>query len=52
MGIYKHFETSRIVLFIAVLIAFFTSNALIFIRAKKDAENFVEKTKDVDKPSK
>jgi len=49
--IYKHFETSRIVLFIAVLIAFFTSNALIFIRAKKDAENFVEKTKDVDKKS-
>ena len=47
--IYKYFDTSRIVLFIAVIIAFFVSNALIFIRAKADAEKFVEKTKDPDK---
>jgi len=47
--IQKHFNTSRIVLFIFIIIAFIISNALIFIRAKSDAEGFIEKTKDPDK---
>ncbi|OIO49042.1 MAG: hypothetical protein AUJ34_01930 [Parcubacteria group bacterium CG1_02_41_12] len=47
--IQKHFNTSRIVLFAFIIIAFFISNALIFIRAKNDAEHFVEKSKDADK---
>ena len=47
--IYTHFDTSKIVLYAFIIIGFIVSNTLILTRSHKDAQMFVEKTKDHDK---